>query len=371
MHPLPMGVLQLRKSRLIAWPGKWRVGAEMLIPPAGIEGDESVGSFMRRRFGRELLEKLAGPLLGGIYSADPEKLSLESTFPFLQALEKKYGSVLRGWMKRPSGGDKGSRSMFLTLRGGLLQLSEALEKAIGQNSILRGTRVAAVLPKRGRYEVVLESGMSLEADDVVFATPAHVTAELMKYIDTALAERLRGIRYVSTATVSLGFREEDLPAALNGFGFVVPRLENRRISACTWSSTKFEGRAPEGHVLLRVFVGGDGAAALAEKTDDALVALARQEVDASTGIGAEPVLARVYRWQKGNPQYDVGHRARVKEMELMASAHRGIYLAGAAYHGAGVPDCIENAQAVVKQLAEKYGMYQEPVAGKAVPAAGH
>ncbi len=373
LHPMPTGIKAMLRSRLISWPGKLRMGAEIAVPPRKDNGDESVGSFMRRRFGGEMLDKLAGPLMGGIYAADPETLSLESTFPFLPAMEKKHGSVLRGWLKRPRRGGKGQRSMFMTLRGGLLQLTEALTTAIGPEVIHCGTQVAAVLPRKGRYEVVLADGPSLHADDVVFATPAHITAELVKYIDSELAERLRAIRYVTTATVSLGFREEDLPPGvkLDGFGFVVPRVENRRINACSWSSTKFEGRAPEGHALLRVFVGGAGAEALAERSDEALVRLARQEVDAATGIGAEPVLARVYRWQQGNPQYEVGHRGRVAEIESLAETHRGLYLAGAAYHGAGVPDCIENAQAVVRQLAAKYGIDNQPAAGDAVPAAAH
>lgn len=370
LHPLPMGVRPMVPSRLISFAGKLRMAAEVLVPPREMEGDESVASFMRRRFGTEMLEKLAGPLMGGIYAADPERLSLGSTFPFLQVMEKKYGSVLRGW-KKARGGSKGKsgRSMFLTLRGGLLQLTEALEAAIGPGVIERDVPVAAVLPQQGRYEVVLEDGRSLTADDIVFATPAYVTAGLVEYIDTALAERLRAIRYVTTATVSLGYRAQDLQRPLDGFGFVVPRMEQRRINACTWTSTKFEGRAPDGHVLMRVFVGGAGAEAYAERTDDALIALARQEVDAAMDLAAEPVLARVYRWPKGNPQYEVGHRERVKEIEALAATHRGLYLAGAAYHGAGVPDCIENAQAVVRQLVGKYGIKNEAGAVRAVPAA--
>jgi oxygen-dependent protoporphyrinogen oxidase len=370
LRPLPMGVKPMVGSRLISLPGKLRMAAEVLIPPRRMDGDESVASFMRRRFGSEMLEKLAGPLMGGIYAADPERLSLESTFSFLRVMEKKYGSVLRGW-KKVRGGSQGKagRSMFLTLRGGLLQLTEALETAIGPAVIERDVPVAAVLPQQGRYEVVLEDGRSLTADDVVFATPAHVTAGLLAYIDTALAERLRAIRYVTTATVSLGFREQDLPQGLDGFGFVVPRMEQRRINACTWTSTKFEGRAPDGHVLMRVFVGGAGAEANAERTNEALIALARQEVDAAMNIAAEPVLAQVYRWTKGNPQYEVGHRERVMEIEHLAAKHRGLYLAGAAYHGAGIPDCIENAQAVVRELAGKYGISQPAATRRAVRAA--
>lgn len=371
LHALPAGLAPMLQSRLISWFGKLRMGAEVFIPRRKTEGDESVASFMRRRFGGEMLDKLAGPLMGGIYAADPERLSMNSTFAFLPAMEKKYGSVLRGWLRSRSGrGKGGQRSMFMTLRGGLVELSEALTRAIGEEHIRRGTRVVAVLPNEGRYEVALENGETLDADDVIFATPAHIASDLVKYVDSVLAERLQAIRYVTTATVSLGFRESDLPTgvSLDGFGFVVPRLENRRINACSWSSTKFEGRAPDGHVLLRVFVGGAGAEALAEKSEAELVRLARQEVDAAMGIAAEPVLARVYRWEKGNPQYDVGHRERVAELEAMAAAHPGLYLAGAAYHGAGVPDCIENARNVARSLAGKYGIDNQPSAGDAVPA---
>lgn len=366
MHPLPMGVRPMVKSRLISLRGKLRMAAEMMVPPRTEDSDESVGSFMRRRFGSEMLEKMAGPLMGGIYSADPETLSLSSTFPFLQRMERKYGSVLRGWKKSRSGASKGERSMFLTLRGGLARLTEALETAIGPGVILRGVKVAAVLPQEGRYEVVLENGASYTADDVVFATPAHVTAGLVEFIDPVLTERLRDIPYVSTATVSLGYRRRDVPPGTNGFGFVVPRMERRQINACTWSSVKFEGRAPEGFALLRVFVGGAGAEKLAEQSDEALLALARQEVEAAMGIEAEPMLARVYRWPRGNPQYEVGHSGRVAEIESLAATHRGLYLAGAAYHGAGVPDCIENAQAVARELAGKYGISQPAVVGLAV-----
>lgn len=369
LHPVPMGVRPMVKSRLLSLRGKLRMAAEVLVPPRIGNGDESVGSFMRRRFGSEMLEKMAGPLMGGIYSADPETLSLGSTFPFLPMMERKYGSVLRGWRKSRSGSGKGERSMFLTLRGGLARLTEALETAIGPGVILNGVKVAAVLPQEGRYEVVLENGASYTVDDVVFATPAHVTAGLVEFIDPILTERLRDIQYVSTATVSLGYRKRDVSQRLNGFGFVVPRKERRRINACTWSSVKFEGRAPEGFALLRVFVGGAGAEELAEQSDEALIALARQEVEAAMGIEAEPMLARVYRWPKGNPQYGVGHRGRVAEIESLAATHRGLYLAGAAYRGAGVPDCIENAQAVVRQLVGKYGIGSPVNAGRAVPVA--
>lgn len=359
LHPLPLGVKSMLRSRLISWPGKMRMGTEMLIPPRSLEEDESLASFVGRRFGKEALDKLAAPLMAGIYSADAAKLSIQSTFPMLPAMEKKHGSVLRGWLRlknsrKHGGADAGT--MFLTLRGGMQQLAEALAAELPPEDLRLGCPVLAVLPRDGRYEIVLQGGESLLADDVILATPAGVSASQLDLLDPQLAARLRALRCVSTATVSLGYRASDLPAMRKGFGFVVPRQEGRRITACTWSSVKFAGRAPEGHLLLRVFLGGAGAEHVAEQDGAALLSLAKQEVRQAMGIAGEPVTARVYRWEKGTPQYEVGHAERVAEIEALAGAHRGLFLAGAAYHGAGVPDCMQNALDVVGKLAAQYGM---------------
>jgi oxygen-dependent protoporphyrinogen oxidase len=368
LHPLPMGVMPMLRSELITWPGKLRMGAEALIPPRSVEDDESLASFVGRRFGREALDKLAAPLMAGIYSADATRLSMLSTFAMLPAMEKKHGSVLRGWLRSKQAhkrsGD-GAGTMFLTLRGGMRQLVEALASELPQEDVRLGTHALAVLPQGSRYEVVLRGGGSLLADDVILTTPAEVSGRLLDLLDPQLAERLRAVRYVSTATVSLGFRQSDLPVLPKGFGFVVPRQEGRKITACTWSSMKFAGRAPEGHLLLRVFLGGAGAEHVAEQDGAALVQQAKQELRRTMGIEAEPVTTRVYRWEKGTPQYEVGHAERVAEIEALAHGHRGLFLAGAAYHGAGVPDCMQNALDAVARLAAQYGMN----AGRASSAA--
>jgi oxygen-dependent protoporphyrinogen oxidase len=182
------------------------------------------------------------------------------------------------------------------------------------------------------------------------ATPAYVTAELVRGLDPALAEALRVIRYVSTATVSLGFRRTELAHPLDGFGFVVPRSERRRIIACSWSSTKFDHRAPDGYALLRAFVGGAHAEHLAEQDEVTLVQMVREELRAMMGITAVPVLTKVYRWPKANPQYEVGHQERVAEMEQMAARHAGLYLVGSAYHGVGIPDCIQDGARVAEKI---------------------
>ncbi len=373
LRPMPEGMLLMAptmilpflRSNLISWPGKLRMGMEMLIPPHVSESDESLASFVRRRLGAEALEKIAGPLMAGIHAADPETLSLRSTFPMFLEMEQKYGGLLRGVMlqRRARQQMSGKQAtpprpapMFMALRGGLQQLVDGMLAELPPEALLLNRRVLGVGRDRGRFEIAVEDGTCLEADEVVFATPAYVTADLLQDVDPLLASSLRSIRYVSTATVSLGFRQEDMKRPLNGSGFVVPRSEKRRITACSWSSTKFNHRAPADCALIRVFVGGASAEQLAEMDDAALVDLARQELRATMSIDAEPVMARAYRWPKGNPQYEVGHRERVSEIDRMTASHPGLHLAGAAYHGAGVPDCIASGSAVAQSIATRHSI---------------
>ena len=364
LHPMPEGmmlmaptmVLPFLRSRLISWPGKLRMGLEVFIPKQSSDQDETLAHFVRRRLGNELLNKIAGPLMGGIHAADPEKLSLRSTFPMFLDMERKHGSLLRGMMKRPkrqpaAPGSKPT-SMFVTLQGGLQRLSDALHAHLPADSIRTGTCVLTVHPHKKQYQVVLGDGSSILADNVVFATPAYVTSDLIQQIDPALASRLRGIRYVSTATVSLGFKRSDIAHPMQGAGFIVPRSEGRRITACSWSSTKFNHRAPDDSVLLRVFIGGALSENLAEQNDAALIQLAREELRTIMGITAEPVLAKAYRWPKANPQYDLGHDLRVSEIERALTNLPGLYVAGAAYHGAGLPDCIQSGIAAARSIAD-------------------
>ena len=364
LHPIPEGmmlmaptmVLPFLRSRLISWPGKLRMGMEVLVPTQHSNADESLASFVRRRLGREALNKIAGPLMGGIHAADPEKLSLRSTFPMFQEMERKHGSLLRGMMKRPkhrtAPGAKPS-PMFMSLRGGLQQLSDALIARFPRQALRPGCCVLAVSPEAGRYKVCLGDGGCIVADDIVFATPSYVTADLVQQIDPLLASRMREIRYVSTATVSLGFKRSEIAHPLRGAGFIVPRSEGRKITACSWSSEKFAHRAPDDSVLLRVFIGGDLAEHLAEQDETALIAMAREELKTILGITATPVLAKAYRWHKANPQYDLGHALRVTEIERMLIHLPGLHLAGAAYRGSGIPDCIQSGMRAAQSITER------------------
>ncbi|HTU49252.1 MAG TPA: protoporphyrinogen oxidase [Acidobacteriaceae bacterium] len=368
LHPLPEGMMLMAptmmlpflRSRLISWRGKLRMGMELLIPRREEEGDESLASFTRRRLGAEALEKIAAPLMAGIFAADPEKLGLQTTFPMFLEMEKQHGSLLRGILKRnrakarnpvPAGSEPKPSPMFMTLRGGLEQLVDALVARLKQETVLLNRKVVCVNRVLDRYQIDLNDGARLWADEIVFATPADVTADLVRGLDPVLAFKLRGIRYVSTATVSLAFKHSDLKAPLNGTGFLVPHSARRRITACSWSSQKFSHRAPDDCELIRVFIGGARAEFLAEQDEAALIQIAREELLTIMGIDAEPVLAKAYRWSKANPQYDVGHGNRVAEVEHIASWHPGLHLAGAAYHGAGIPDCISSGMKIASKIA--------------------
>ena len=364
LHPMPEGmmlmaptmVLPFLRSRLISWPGKMRMGMEIFVPRARGDEDESLAGFVRRRLGNELLHKIAGPLMGGIHAADPERLSLKSTFPMFLEMERRHGSLLRGMMKRPRpSAVHGAKRppMFMSLRGGLQQLSDALVSQLPQSALRAGCRALAVRRSTEGYRIDLSDGTFIPADDVVFATPSYVTADLVEEIDPALAGRLRAIRYVSTATVSLGFRRSDVAHPMHGAGFIVPHSEGRRITACSWSSAKFNHRAPQDCVLLRVFIGGALSEGLAEQDEAALVQLAREELQAIMGVAATPVLAKAYRWHKANPQYDLGHEERVAEIERTLANLPGLHLVGAAYRGAGIPDCIQGGMKAAQTIAAK------------------
>jgi oxygen-dependent protoporphyrinogen oxidase len=359
---VPTKIMPFVSSPLISWPGKLRMGMDALIPPRREDGDESLSNFVRRRLGAEALDKIAEPMIAGIYVADAENLSLQSTFPRFLDMERKYGGLLRGVIaqKRASaahkangsgnGNGRSANSMFMTLRGGLQQMIDAIQTRLGPASLMLDRSVLRVTREGAACTLALSDGTTLRADDVIFATPAFATADAIEGIDPILARSLRQIRYVSTATVSFGFRRSELEHRLDGFGFVVPKSEKRRILACTWSSTKFDGRAPDGFVLVRAFIGGARSERLVDEDDDALAAMTRDELRAMMGIKAAPVLTQVYRWNKANPQYEVGHQARVAEIDRLAAQHSGLHLAGGAYHGVGIPDCIESAKRVVDKI---------------------
>ena len=371
LRPLPEGLMLIVPTRfgplfgssLLSWPGKIRIGLEYFLPARRSNGDESLAGFVRRRLGREALDKIADPLLAGIYAGSSDDMSLLATFPRLRELERTYGGLIRGALAQrralrqaSSTNGQPTTALFMAPRGGMAEIVEALSGRLDQVVLRLGKPVQRVMPHGNGaaepqgYIVHLDDAAPLPAEAVVFATPAHVTAGLIEGFHPRLAAALRAIPYVSSATISLAFRRRDVSHPLAGFGFLVGKHEGRRIMAATWTSTKFPHRAPADAVLIRSFVGGAGRETLVRLDDAALIQLVREELEAILGITAAPLLARVYRWERANPQYLVGHGERVDAMEQLLAPYPGLFLAGSAYRGVGVPDCIHQGSQTAERL---------------------
>jgi oxygen-dependent protoporphyrinogen oxidase len=367
LHPLPQGFQLLAPtrlgpllaSRLFTWPGKLRMALDLVLPRGG-EADESLGAFVRRRLGREALERVAQPLVAGIYTADPDDLSLTATMPRFKELERRERSVIlamwRAARKAPAeaAGASGARwSLFVTLADGMEELVRALGARLPAGSVRLKARVTDVARAEGRWRVTTQDGDVLAADGVILTPEAHQTARLLRYVDPSLALLLEGVPYASSATVTLAYRRAAIRHPLDGFGFVVPHAEARPIIAGTFSSVKYPGRAPEGHVLLRVFLGGALREAVLEQDDERLAGIACEQLRDLLGVGEAPLWTRVARYRKAMPQYHVGHLARVETIELALARHPGLALAGGAYRGVGIADCVRSGEDAARGLLER------------------
>lgn len=350
------------RSDLISWPGKLRMALDLVLPAGKVEGDESIGAFVRRRLGREALAKLADPMMAGIYMGDPDQLSLRATFPQMADMERRHGSVIRGLRRvarearlraaaAPGGGPLAG-SLFFSLRGGSGELVDALARAIGPGPIHLGQGVQAVSPITGAeaaergapgYRLRLADGEEWLADRLILAGAAPASAGLLAPWAPDLAAGIRAIPHASSALLNLGYDASAFGRPLDGYGYVVAAGEQHPIRACSWTSTKLDGRAPAGKVLLRAFFGGVGFEAETRLPDEALVARAQAAWSSLLGLRGEPELVRVSRWPSGNPQVAPGHEALVARLE--AGLPKGLSLLGAAFHGVGVPDCVRAAEA--------------------------
>lgn len=360
---IPTRFLPFALSPLISPLGKLRMAMDLVIPRRRGADDESLSSFITRRLGREALEKIAEPLMAGIYVADPYRLSLRSTFPRFLDMEQQYGSLIRGMLhqkrmrRRMSSGHQ-PLPLFMTLRGGLEELVRTLASRL-TGDIRLGCKVQSVLRTGTRYRLQLDGDQVLDADGVLMCAPAADAAGLVRPLAPEVGRELDRIRYLSTATVSLVFDRSQVRHPLDGFGFVVPKTEGCRLMAATIVSTKFPGRAPDGKVLLRAFVGGYHNEALVELPDPELVGLVRGELGRLLGVEGKPERVRVYRWRHANAQYDVGHTDLVHRIEARSATELpGVFYAGGAYRGVGIPDCIhQGEQAAGHCLAYLAGGY--------------
>jgi oxygen-dependent protoporphyrinogen oxidase len=380
LHELPGGLTMMIptefgpmiRTGLLSWTEKARMGLDFILPAAQANSDETLGAFVTRRLGRAAYENLIEPLMSGIYAGNGDHLSLQSTFPYLRDLELDHGGLVKGALAlrrerlrkvRTNGGSPspppGSRSIFLTPLSGLAEIVEALVHhldASGVDMRLRSQVQKVSLTSDG-YVAYLADNESLSAEGLILATPSFATADLIGGFAPDLASELRPIEYVSTATVTLAYRESDLLRPLDGYGYVIPRREGRKALACTWTSTKFPHRAPEGYSLLRVFIGRAGQENEIDWDETGLLATAQEELRLTLGITASPLLHRIYSWDRAMPQYHLGHPERLNRIEQCLTAYPGLALAGNAYHGIGIPDCIHSgelaAEKILSTLQEK------------------
>lgn len=388
LRRMPAGMTGLVPSRfgpfattpLLSPLGKLRVGLEYFIPPRRDDVDESIEQFVVRRLGREMYQRLVEPLLSGISAGDGARLSMEAMFPQLRAYEREYGGLAKGMLaaKRtrvawaPRSGEPASLRPpafgFLSLPGGLGELVDGIQHEVRRRepagtrvAIRTGTRVERVERVAGgrdearQFAVTLGNGDQLTVDAVIFATPGYVTAAALRPVDEELSALLRGIEYASTVTVSVAYPAAAVPRRLDATGYVVPRIEQRSVLACTWVSSKFEGRSPAGHPLFRLFLGGAGRGSFVERSDDELLDVVRGEMREIMGITVDPELMRVNRFDRAMPQYNVGHLERVARIEALVVRTRGLALAGAAFGGVGIPDCVRSGERAARTVLELMG----------------
>jgi oxygen-dependent protoporphyrinogen oxidase len=331
-----------------------RLALEPIIA-RGNQDDESVGAFFRRRFGAATVGLIAEPLLGGIHAGQVDSLSIRSLFPRLVEGEARSGSVLRAFRSsRPAPGDGGG--LFRSLEHGMGSLVTAIERALPAGSIRCEARVRG-LTRQGEEWQVSTGDRTVSGRAVIIAAPAHAAAELLAPFDAPAAARCAGIPYVSTVSVALAWPKHAVRDPLCGSGFVVARDYNDvRVTACTWVSSKWAGRAPNGAVLLRAFIGGAHDPDAVNESDEVLVSIAARDLGRVLGIQAPPLLSRVYRWRGAGAQHQVGQLARVREIESSLARHQGLFVAGSGFRSVGIPDCIADGRAAAVRAAESVKM---------------
>ena len=358
----PTHLEPVMESPLFSEDGKRRIALEPTIPRRTESGDESLASFVTRRLGREVLDRVAQPLAGGIYTADPARLSVAATMPRFVEMEKRDGSLIRGLQAAEKArasqapATSGARwNLFLSMRAGMGSLVDAVAARVA-GSLRFGTEVSAIAYRSQRWHLTLGDSGRVDADAVICAAPAFAAARFLRTAHPALADLLGKIGYASAATVNMTFRENDFPSPPRTFGFVVPIVERRKIIAGSFSSLKFEERAPSGTILARAFVGGVLQNEMMALPDEEIVRAVRDEFRALLGVTAVPGIVAAQRWPDSMPQYEVGHLDRVGEIEREVGRLPRLVLAGAAYRGVGIPDCVrsgeEAAQIILPQLAE-------------------
>lgn len=347
---VPVKTLPFLMSSLLSPWGKLRVLAERFIPPKSDDTDESLADFVRRRLGDEALDRLAEPMLGGVYNAESDRQSILATFPNFRKLEREYGSLIRGMKAiRANQPPKRDQSGLVSLRGGMGELTGALVDALS-GDVRLGVGVDAIDCDADGYTLTLSDGGTLHSRALVMAADAPATANLLRDIAPDASDLLRGIRYEGVGSACLIYRAADIKHPMNAYGVVIPSSENRLIDGLQWATSKWADRAPADYRVIRVFFGGPHTRRTLSLPNDALFAVLRDELHTIMNIDAEPVARHITRYPAAYPQYDVGHLERVAGIQ--AALPDTIRVAGSAYHGVGLPDCIRSARDAVRGIED-------------------
>ncbi|WP_197528637.1 protoporphyrinogen oxidase [Aeoliella mucimassa] len=366
---MPEGLAIMAPERM--WPivttpilspwGKMRLAAERLVARRTDPSDESLADFARRRVGKEAFERIVQPLAGGIFMGDPERLSLRSCFPQFAGMEAEHGSLIKATQaakkKAPPATNGKPASVFVAPARGLGRIIETLAEKLG-DAVQLGSRVESAQKLSDGWQLTIQQGeghssFTEQYNAVVVATPAKATAAIIDQIEPRIADIMRGIEYSSCAIVQLVYNRSDVPHPLDASGMVVPHVEGRPLQACSFSSVKYAGRAPDGSVVLRLFFGGALKPELVDLDESALQDLACNEAASLLGVTAKPQATIVKQWKSSMPQYYVGHAERIDEVMQLVAQHHGLELAGAALHGVGIPHCIHTAESTAERLVEQ------------------
>lgn len=361
LHLLPESPRSFFTSDMLSIYGRLRILYEIFVPRK-TENDETLADFARRRLGKEAYEKLIDPMASGIFAGDPEKMSLKSCFPKIYELEVQYGSLIRAMIKIQKDAKKSGRKVgpgpggvLTSFYDGMGTLVNGLKDHLGER-LKTNCQVVSIDRKSDTYTVYLSDNSSIQTEVVIIATPAHVTSEIVKDMDKHLWLALKDIYYPAVSVVCLGYKRDTLQNPLDGFGFLIPYREKRKVLGTLWDSSIFPNRAPEGYVLLRSMIGGVRMSDLAMENEEVLVQVVTKELHDIMGIHNSPDFIKVYKHEKGIPQYFPGHEKRLGSIHEKASNFKGFYLTGNAYQGIGVNDCIENSYKLAERIFKEYNL---------------
>lgn len=370
LHPMPKGAVMGIPTQitpfvftdLFSWPGKFRAAVDFVLPKSNVQGDQSLGLFFRRRFGNEVVENLIEPLLSGIYAGDIDRMSLMATFPNFYHLEQKYRSLVFGLKKTMPKPAKEpvekpkveKQGMFISLKSGLESLVQAVEEHLEPGTVRKNAPVQSIERVNDRYHIILDTGETIEADSIILATPHHVTQKMLAQYP--FFEWMKDMPSTSVANVALAFPKSAIKKDLNGTGYVVSRNSDFRITACTWTHKKWLHSTPDDKVLFRTYVGRPTDEGIVDESDEVIAETVLRDLRKTMDITGDPEFYVISRWKNAMPQYTVGHKDRLEQTKKTIKAELpGVYLAGASYEGIGLPDCIDQGEAAVRDVIEYTG----------------